>query len=749
MGFFDHIYSHKQEGTAFIVVRDEAGSLNVQAKNQWPQEESYMEKYCALRSDEDVYYSVAIFPSGSRTAIDHAATAKIVWADADICPPEAFRVEPSIIVQTSPPHKRNEVCDRRDKTGKECNGHYHVLWELDTPYCAQEVEQVARRISYAHHDEGCDNGWTLTKILRVPETSNTKFRPPYELPAPKYTGHIYTLAEIEEAYADVDIEASSVAIDGAIPELPDDAYLIDLERRIEGLGLDSLYLERPRSGESWSERLYRLQLDLFRNGFTEEEVFFLARNSASNKYNPEVAGELTQTGEIIPKRSDPDGYLWREVQKAQRDFETEVVLPVGGAPLAFRDENLTFLRDEDREVLADNPTFIDDYVAWALSKSPDHAETFSQSLAWLVLSSAYGNRACIQYSWGVQHLNFWMYLLAGSTKDHKSTAVKLMKDVLNGVAVQTMEKVLINADFTAEGLTKELTERDGMVTTVINDEVQGFFREITMKQYRAGTKERLTKFYDGEVPQMIRSTSGGGTEKEATTVFNFLGAGITDQATGALTREDFESGFLFRSVWSVAPNRPYEKGDSNIPTNFKERDLTDTLYRSIVESLARNISRYEADNPKILGFTPEAEQRINNFSHSLQLYAQRVGDPAIGRGVDRLRDTVAKCAALLAYHNRQDQITEFEMMVAISHGERWFADFQKVLAAVSSTDFGRKCDDVETFIAHGRNGVRANSEIYRKFSLKPAEYSEITNSLRFQGRIRMVKDQPNSWEILG
>ena len=89
------------------------------------------------------------------------------------------------------------------------------------------------------------------------------------------------------------------------------------------------------------------------------------------------------------------------------------------------------------------------------------------------------------------------------------------------------------------------------------------------------------------------------------------------------------------------------------------------------------------------------------------------------------------------------------MMVAISHGERWFADFQKVLAAVSSTDFGRKCDDVETFIAHGRNGVRANSEIYRKFSLKPAEYSEITNSLRFQGRIRMVKDQPNSWEILG
>ena len=748
MSFFDHIYGSAQEGRAFIYTLGPEGKLNSQSIHKWPSDSEYLKRYCEIRDYEDVYYSVSIFSGTDRIATDSGATSKVVWADADICPPEAFRLPPSIIVQTSPAHPATQVCEERDRTGKPCTGHFHVLWELDRAYPAQEVEQVARRVSYAHYDEGCDRGWTLTKILRVPGTSNTKHNPPFLIPEPEYSGVTYTLEEIENAYSDIDLETIVRNVEGDAPEPVDDHRLGELEELLAAHHLDNLYLLKPGAGESWSERQYRLELELFRLGLTDQEVFSLALNSASNKYNHENAGELTQTGVEIPRRRDPDGVTWREVQKARREYETEVVIPQSSDASTIR--TLSFLSSEDRKLLEDNPTFIDDYVEWALIKSPDHAVKFSKTLAWMVLSSCYGNRAAIRYSWGKKYLNMWAYIMAGSSKDHKSTAVKIMTDVLRGVETQTGEKVLIDADFTAEGLTQVLSARDGEMTTVVNDEVQEFFHELNMKQYRSGTKGRLNRFFDGKVPQVIRSTKGSGTETEASTIFNFLGVGIYEHSTRNLKQEDFESGFLFRSVWSIAEPRPYEKGDSDEPTNYEKATYSDEQYRNMVKALKSNMSRYDKGRPLILEYEPDsaAEDRVNNATHAMITYAQKLGNKALETGANRLRTAIAVSAALLSYHNRLDYIGEFEVMVALQQAESWFTDFQKVLADVNNSDFGRTCDEVETYIASGSFGSRANSEIYRKFKFRPAEYNEVTQSLRMQGRIRQVKDRPGQWEVL-
>lgn len=750
MSFFDHIYGSAQQGGAFLITIGPDGQLDSQsAPQRWPSSNAYLERMREVRSYEDVYYSVCLFSGEHRVSTDENATASVVWADADICPPEAFRLPPSIIVQTSPAHPLSDVCEERDRTGKPCNGHYHVLWELDKPYPAQEVEQVSRRLSYAHYDEGCDRGWTMTKILRVPGTSNTRHNPPYLIPEPEYSGRKFTLDEIREAYADVSVDEIVRGVEGDAPEPVDPQRLAELENLLAANQLENLYLLKPSPGESWSERQYRLELELFRLGLTDQEVFSVALNSASNKYNPENAGEETQSGLTIPRRRDPEGVLWREVQKAKREFETEVVFPT--SPREFTSTStLSFLTDDERELLDDNPTIIDQYVQWALTKSPDHAATFSKSLVWAVLASCYGNKANIRYSWGNKQLNFWMYLLAGSTKDHKSTAINLMKNVVRGVEKQTQEKVLISADFTAEGLTQALSTRDGEVTTIVQDEMQGFFKELVTKQYRSGTMERLNQFYDGSVPQVIRSTKGAGTDNETTTVFNFVGGGIFDQTARTLRIENFESGFLFRSVWSIADAQPYAQGDSDLPTTFVESDYSDQTYRDMVKALRKNMTRYDKDKPQLLNVSREATSRLNALSHMLQEYARSVhGEHSpLSRGIDRLRDTIAVCAALLSYHHKLDEVGDFEMMVAIRQAELWFHDMQRMLAAVSNSDFGRSCDDVEVFIASGNHGTRANSEIYRKFNLKPAEYNEITTSLRMQGRIRQVKDQPGKWEVL-
>ena len=116
-------------------------------------------------------------------------------------------------------------------------------------------------------------------------------------------------------------------------------------------------------------------------------------------------------------------------------------------------------------------------------------------------------------------------------------------------------------------------------------------------------------------------------------------------------------------------------------------------------------------------------------------------------GIDRLRDSVVKCAALLSYHNGRDNVGEFEMLVAIRQGEAWFKEFQKMFRAVSGSEFSRRCDELEAYIASGPGRIRREDSIYKRFSYRTTEFGELSSSLIKQGRIRHVPKQ-NKWEAL-
>ena len=159
--FLDQIYGTEHRGWVAIVSRNpETGDLDQQRWIHWPQERTFVEKYIDMRSDEDVYFSVALFSAKVRTSEDGAAYTRVVWADADTCDPENFLIEPTIQIETSP-------------------GRWHVLWLLDKAYPAVETQMVARAIAYKHRDQGCDTGWTASKILRLPLcNSNLNFKQP-------------------------------------------------------------------------------------------------------------------------------------------------------------------------------------------------------------------------------------------------------------------------------------------------------------------------------------------------------------------------------------------------------------------------------------------------------------------------------------------------------------------------------------------------------------------------------------------
>ena len=89
--FFDLIYGDS-EGYAAIVTRDQQGELTDTRWFHWPQEKSRMERYVERRNDEDIYNSVNLFSGQDRNKLDTGAKSRTVYADADTCTPDKFRI---------------------------------------------------------------------------------------------------------------------------------------------------------------------------------------------------------------------------------------------------------------------------------------------------------------------------------------------------------------------------------------------------------------------------------------------------------------------------------------------------------------------------------------------------------------------------------------------------------------------------------------------------------------------------------
>lgn len=708
MEFLDLIYGSTEGYISIVTRNDVTGLPDSERWLEWPKERTFAQRYTQIREQEDVYLSVGVFRSRSRTNTDAFARSNVVWADADTCHPTNFRLRPSIIVETSP-------------------GHWHCWWVLDNDVPLVDAEKAARLISRAHRDQGCDRGWNASRILRVPGTTNTKYDPPVPVVA-EYTGSVYSLNNILDSYGDVP-DDSVVLFDGEIPDLIDGPALVELENQYVTSDLERLYVERPPEGESWYNRLFRLEVDLFRNGATAQEVFSLASNAACNKYARD-------------RRKPLD--LWKDVQKAHHEFEqiNSVVID-SDTPRVV--QTASFLSDDERALIADNPTFIDRYVAWAKNKSPDSAETYHRTFAFLVLSAVFSDKVFVNLRWGRIYPNLWALVLGHTTLSRKSTAMRFFLDLVHGVEDSEGETIDIGNDVTIEGLVPKLGARDGQVSLVTVDEVAGFFKEAYVKNFRAGTLEQFTKLYDGSVPVVLRATKGSGNTKRARTRFMFVGMGIREDVSKILTRQHFESGFLGRMVWAVADPPPYTEGTSNIE---QVEPTHEGVFDPVMVDLIADLADRRADfmSTSLLRFEDDALARINTFTHAMQVYM--ISSDMQAAAVERLRDSVVKAATLLAAYMGQDEITLFEVLVAIDQGERWFNDMVRMMGEVSSSDFGRTLDEVEKFIATGRDHQQSEAAVFKKFTFRPAEYTEIITTLQKSGRVRYVPNDRNKLEAL-
>ncbi|MFA5387827.1 MAG: DUF3987 domain-containing protein [Candidatus Paceibacterota bacterium] len=709
--FFEAIYGDASGWVDIVNPDVETGKIDSEMWRRWGDDKAYIAKYCGLRQDEDTYCSVALFTDKARTKDDLGAIANAVWADADTCDPSNFRATPSVIVQTSP-------------------GRWHCWWVLDAPVPAFDASMMSQKIAYAHRAQGCDLGWSASKILRVPGTSNNKTPGVRHDVTVEYTGVLYTLPELEALYEDIEATAP-VILNNEMPALLSLSERVALEEKvIKDSPFENLYLTPPEESESWWPKLFRLQFDLFREGCTPQEVFTLSKYAACNKFE---------------RDHRPDTDLWKTVQNAYLKFVSEEA-PVASKVEARKTYTVPdFLTAEERAALP--VTFPDKYAQWVGARS-DSAESYQRSLAFLLLSCIFGDRGYIPDKFGARRLNLWLLLLGDTTRTRKSTAKSLFLRILAGYETAAMngEHIDIGSDATKEGLGRILGERDGKVSLFQTDEVNGMFREWYGKNYQIGTLSYFTDLYEGYVPVVLRAGKDAGQAKRARTVFNMLGVGIREHVARTLTKDDFESGFLTRMLWTVADPGRREKGSDNwIDSMEAATDEADVA--RIVLDLKRRAAKFVPEAPSAIKIADNAKARYNVWAEQVRTHSEEYGDSVLEASVDRFQHSVRKAAALLAMYDGKETIDLPHLLSAIAQSERWYGDMLRMLTEVSSSDFERLLNEVEGFIGLGTNGERADAAVRRKFaSLKPQEINDVLNSLKQQGRIR--SNGTSQWQVL-
>lgn len=652
----------------------------------------------------DVYFCSQLLLERKRTKENVGKTPN-VWADLDSCEPDLMLVEPSTILETSP-------------------GSYQAFWVLDeSTYDPDEVEEICRRISYKHKAEGADNGWALSKLLRVPYTYNYKYTEPQIVKVLSANRMEYSPSDFA-AYPELE-DYVKVSIPPPNTEnLKRAEDILQENRATLNPFIWGLFNEAPAG--DWSKALWRLLMLLHENGFSSEEVYVIATEAACNKY---------------ARDGRPAQQLWKDVIRAKARVDLSNLLLQGqGIP-----KTSILLTDEEREIVASAPdTFIERYIKWASSLG-DAAPQYHQAGACVALSSILAGSVRLPTSYGTMIPNVWFMILADTTLTRKTTAM----DIAMGLITDVDDDVVMATDGSIEGLLTSLSARPNRPSIFLRDEFSGLLEQITKKDYMAGMAELLTKLYDAKMQKRVLRNNI--VEVRDPRLIIFAG-GILNNVTGLLTTDHISSGFLPRFIFITAESdvSKFRPIGPPTPENIAERNKILTELQLIHDHYDQSVLIQLPGNggsatQKILTdatMTTNAWVRYNKLESLMISEAMDSDIPDIMMPInDRLSKSILKIAILIASSRQftdEVVIEEMDILRATKYGEEWCAHSKLIISNVGKGVNERLLDKIMYKLNRSPNGV-TRSTIMQNLHLGAREATLLLETLEQRGMITRVK----------
>ena len=744
------------EGFLFISTKSDVASSDIDLHKafEYPAQMNSVEKYIAMRDDEDLYFSPMLYSVPRRKAAMVSAV-PVVWADTDTFDPAGYRVAPTFNINSSP-------------------GRTASLWKLDEhTYRPEEVESAARAIALTHasvtdgKQSGTDaGGWDLSQLLRLPPSKNLKYlvlkngeqqypeyTEPYDVTLGEVSGEIYSLSDITDKYDISDLPERQITLDMPMPQnLPEPK---DVLRRVtSSRKLSELYSKEPRVDQDWSDTLYLFVSECLRAGFSAGEVLVAAWHAACNKYKRDgrPIEDLWQY-DVIHALNDPKN----KSRVAFTNRDADEVVPDVPRP---KDEGLhkklelALITEEERANLT--KTFVDDYVEWAVVKT-DAPEAYHVASALSLLSCVLGEWGIGNPQFGELRLGLFFVIMGETTDTRKSTSRNLFKSLLRMVQNRTGGDYILTSDATGEALLDTLAERPHQSSLYDRDEAQQLIEDIKGgKGYLKGFFETLNEFYDGWAHGRLRM--GKKTDDTPINFVQYL-MGIRTQIQDNLERKDFVSGWGPRNIWVRGDSPPRTRENSRLQQGTGVKRNSDPIAIELAEKVGAahdfwaDTKGNSKEEPMVVYFEDDAWVRATDLEWDLKEYF--IDHPRydiLKPSIERLTINAMKVAILFAMYAKRRKVNLGDVINARYYAAQWVEDLVIVIEGVNESMEQRNIDRIADQIIKA-GGIMTKAKLLRwstREGLKKRDFLEYLDTLIETDVCRLVEDKHGriSLEIL-
>lgn len=340
------------------------------------------------------------------------------------------------------------------------------------------------------------------------------------------------------------------------------------------------------------------------------------------------------------------------------------------------------------------------------------------------------------------------YVTDHFTRTHNTSQFEFAQEILDGL-LRGHETYWGTGIGSPEGIIESLVQRDGLPSALFEDEGAAWYKDLATKDWMRSLSNQMAKWYNGRAtaPQKVRLKELRGKVSDIS--FNYFTISTPDETLRVIDSEMFASGFMARVAWVYGPE-PVED-DERFTTS--RTDLNDMGKAIQVSQLTYEMSLFRRSFPgdqRVQVYASEpVKKRLDKAWRDMQRKGKKHPKFAeiIEPSVQRLRETLWKCGAILASYRGSDEIDMDDALVALKNVEVWFSTLFQVSEEVS----GAYLRDARQMSDHirkqgGRIGRRALVKAFgHLITRSQAELADRINYLVDSGQLRAVSDNGQSY----